>query len=87
MATVKDFYEELGLKKGVEKDEIKRAYRKLARKHHPDLNPGDKAAEERFKKINGAYAVLSDPKKKDTPNVSRNIKRVFCKCQRSKKKF
>ena len=61
----KDYYEVLGLKKGVSLDEIKKAYRRLARKHHPDLNPGDKASEERFKEINEAYATLSDPKKKE----------------------
>lgn len=60
-----DYYEVLGLKKGASVDEIKRAYRKLAVKYHPDKNPGDKQAEERFKEINEAYAVLSDPKKKE----------------------
>jgi molecular chaperone DnaJ len=65
MAKVKDYYEILGLGRGAGVEEIKRAYRKLARKYHPDLNPGDKAAEEHFKEINEAYAVLSDPKKKD----------------------
>ncbi|WP_224984161.1 DnaJ C-terminal domain-containing protein [Geomonas agri] len=61
----RDYYEVLGLKKGASADEIKRAYRKLAVKYHPDKNPGDKQAEERFKEINEAYAVLSDPKKKE----------------------
>jgi molecular chaperone DnaJ len=65
MAQVKDYYEILGLGKGASADEIKRAYRKLARKYHPDLNPGDKSSEERFKEINEAYAVLSDSKKKE----------------------
>lgn len=59
-----DYYQLLGLKKGASAEEIKRAYRKLAVKYHPDKNPGDKAAEEKFKEINEAYAVLSDPKKK-----------------------
>jgi curved DNA-binding protein len=60
-----DYYEVLGVKKGASIEEIKRAYRKLAVKYHPDKNPGDKQAEERFKEINEAYAVLSDPKKKE----------------------
>jgi curved DNA-binding protein len=61
----RDYYEVLGIKKGASIEEIKRAYRKLAVKYHPDKNPGDKQAEERFKEINEAYAVLSDPKKKE----------------------
>jgi DnaJ-class molecular chaperone len=60
----KDFYETLGLKRGVSSRDIKQAYRKLARKHHPDVNPGDKNAEERFKEINRAYEVLNDPEKR-----------------------
>jgi curved DNA-binding protein len=59
-----DYYEILGLKKGASKDEIKKAYRKLALKHHPDRNEGDPASEKKFKEISEAYAVLSDDKKK-----------------------
>ncbi len=60
----KDYYGLLGVAKGASAAEIKKAYRKLARKFHPDLNPGDKSAEARFKDIQEAYSVLSDPKKK-----------------------
>jgi molecular chaperone DnaJ len=59
-----DYYESLGVKRDAGTEDIRKAYRKLARKHHPDLNPGDKSAEDRFKKVQEAYDVLSDPKKK-----------------------
>jgi molecular chaperone DnaJ len=59
-----DYYETLGIKKDAKPDEIKKAYRRLARKHHPDVNPGDKGAEDRFKKITEAHDVLSDEKKR-----------------------
>ena len=65
MAGVKDYYDILGITKKTSEDEIKKAYRKLARKYHPDLNPGDKSAEEKFKEISEAYAVLSDSKKRE----------------------
>ena len=60
----KDYYATLGVTKTATDAEIKRAYRKLARKHHPDFNPGDKAAEAKFKEINEANEVLGDPEKR-----------------------
>jgi len=73
-----DYYATLGVNRNAKPEEIRKAYRRLARKYHPDLNPGDKAAEERFKQIQEAYDILSDPKKKQmydqfgfySPNVS-----------------
>src|ERR671923_1958235 len=60
----KDFYKVLGVPKDASAADIKKAYRKLAQKLHPDANPGDKTAEERFKEVGRAYGVLSDPKKR-----------------------
>lgn len=64
MASNEDYYKTLGVSREASEDEIRKAYRRLARKHHPDLNPGDKTAEERFKKVQEAYDILSDSKKK-----------------------
>ena len=64
MAEKRDYYEVLGVSKSATPDEIKKAYRKLAMKYHPDQNPGDKSAEEKYKEINEAYEVLSDADKK-----------------------
>ena len=63
-STKKDYYEILGVKKSASADDIRKAFRKLARKYHPDVNPGDKSAEEKFKAISEANEVLSDPKKR-----------------------
>src|SRR5262244_2864634 len=60
----KDYYSTLGVAKTATEKEIKQAFRKLARKYHPDVNPGDKSAEAKFKEINEAYEVLSDPDKR-----------------------
>ncbi|MBE6599890.1 MAG: molecular chaperone DnaJ [Ruminococcaceae bacterium] len=64
MADKRDYYEVLGVAKTASDDEIKKAYRKLAKKYHPDVNPGDKTAEEKFKEANEAYAILSDADKR-----------------------
>ncbi len=64
MASKKDYYDLLGVAKGANADDLKKAYRNMAKKHHPDANPNDKSAEEKFKEINEAYEVLSDPQKK-----------------------
>ena len=64
MADKRDYYEVLGIAKGASDDEIKSAYRKLAKKYHPDLNPNDKTAEEKFKEVGEAYEILSDKQKR-----------------------
>ena len=65
MAHREDYYQTLGVKKTASPDDIRKTYRRLARKYHPDVNPGDKAAEERFKQISEAYEVLSDARKRE----------------------
>jgi molecular chaperone DnaJ len=65
MAHREDYYKTLGVKRAATQDEIRKAYRRLARKYHPDLNPGDKSSEEKFKQLSEAYEILSDPKKRD----------------------
>ena len=64
MADKRDYYEVLGVQKGASQDEIKKAYHKLAKQYHPDLHPGDKEAEAKFKEANEAYEVLSDDQKR-----------------------
>lgn len=66
MVNKRDYYETLGVSKGASPSEIKAAYRRLARKHHPDVNPNDKTSEARFKEINEAYQVLSDEQRRQT---------------------
>ncbi|HSL91753.1 MAG TPA: DnaJ domain-containing protein, partial [Candidatus Limnocylindrales bacterium] len=61
----KDYYSILGVPENAKEEEIKKAFRRLAKKHHPDVNPGDKSAEARFKEINEANEVLSDRKKRE----------------------
>lgn len=69
----KDYYKALGVSKGASADEIKKSYRKLARKYHPDANKGDTASEERFKEISEAYNVLSDPKRRKEYDEARSL--------------
>ena len=64
MAEKRDYYEVLGVSKDVDDATLKKAYRKVAKKYHPDMNPGDKEAEKKFKEASEAYAVLSDPEKR-----------------------
>ena len=64
MADKRDYYEVLGVQKGASDDEIKKAFRKMAKEYHPDLHPGDAEAEKKFKEVNEAYGVLSDADKK-----------------------
>ena len=64
MAEKRDYYEVLGVGQNANIDDIKKAFRKLAKQHHPDMNDGDKACEAKFKEVNEAYEVLSDPEKK-----------------------
>ncbi len=64
MQTNKDLYKLLGLSRDASQDDVQQAHRKLIRKHHPDVNPGDHSAEERFKEIQRAYEVLSNPEKR-----------------------
>src|SRR4051812_8191509 len=64
MATKRDYYEVLGVKRGASEKEVRQAYRKLARKFHPDVNPNDQTSEEKFKEVSEAYEVLSDEEKR-----------------------
>jgi len=69
----KDYYKALGVSKGASAEEIKKSYRKLARKYHPDANKGEAASEERFKEISEAYTVLSDAKRRKEYDEARSL--------------
>ena len=69
----KDYYATLGVAKTASEKEIKQAFRKMARKYHPDVNPGDKSAEARFKEINEAYEVIGDPEKRKRCTSRRSV--------------
>jgi len=71
----RDYYEVLGVQKGAEAKDIKKAYRKVAMQYHPDRNPGDKQAEEKFKEAAEAYEVLNDPEKKSPVRSVRACRR------------
>ena len=76
MATVTDPYRTLGVDRKATDDEIKKAYRKLARQYHPDRNPGDAGAEDRFKEVQEAYSILSDPEKRRSLRLGRRRVRL-----------
>ena len=81
MADKRDYYEVLGIDKNASADEIKKAYRKKAKQYHPDLNPGDKEAEAKFKEANEAYEVLSDEQKEavaeEPTRTVRDVAKIF----------
>ena len=77
MADKRDYYEVLGISKGASDEEIKKAYRKVAKKYHPDLNPGNKEAEAKFKEVNEAYEILSNPQKKAQYDGKRKDKNLL----------
>lgn len=78
MGAKRDYYEVLGISRSADKDAIKKAYRKMAKKYHPDSNAGNPDAEEKFKEVTEAYNVLSDPEKKNSmiSSVMQHLKKV-----------